>query len=60
MCCTTAGSDMASGSASSLTEAGPRLSRTTIERRLGSASAWNALSSVASASAGTRGTVANS
>src|SRR5918999_175299 len=41
MCCTTAGSDIGSGRASSLTEAGPRLNRSTMTRRLGSASAWN-------------------
>ena len=38
-CWTTAGSDMAKGFASSLTEAGPRLSLSTMPRRLGSASA---------------------
>ena len=36
-----------SGRASSLTEAGPRLNRSTISLRLGSASAWNTRSSVA-------------
>src|ERR687887_2628482 len=40
MCCTTDGSDIGSGRASSLTEAGPRLNRSTMTRRLGSASAW--------------------
>lgn len=35
----TAESDIASGSASSLTEAGPRLNRSTKDRRVGSASA---------------------
>src|SRR5882672_10203524 len=40
-CWTTAGSDIASGLASSLTEAGPRVSRSTMTRRDGSASAWN-------------------
>src|SRR5215208_2935920 len=40
MCCTTAGSDIGRGRASSLTEAGPRLKRSTMTRRLGSASAW--------------------
>ena len=59
MCCTTAGSDIASGAASSLTDAGPRLSRATMERRLGSASAWKARSS-RSASASTTGSLANS
>jgi dihydrofolate reductase len=44
-CWTTAGSDIVSGRASSLTEAGPRLNRSTIRRRLGSASAWNIRSS---------------
>ena len=39
-CCTTAASDMSSGCASSLTDAGPRVSRSTIRRRLGSARAW--------------------
>jgi hypothetical protein len=40
-----AGSDMASGRASSLTEAGPRLSRSTMDRRVGSARAWKTWSS---------------
>jgi hypothetical protein len=35
----TAGSDMSSGSASSLTEAGPRTSRSIISRRVASARA---------------------
>src|SRR6266508_3056240 len=39
-CWTTAGRDMGSGPASSLTEAGPRLNRSTIVRRVGSESAW--------------------
>ncbi len=38
-CCRTAASDIASGRASSLTEAGPVLSRSTMTRRPGSASA---------------------
>src|SRR5687768_13019901 len=38
---------MGSGWASSLTEAGPRLSLSTIARRLGSASAWKTRSSAA-------------
>ncbi len=46
-CCTTAASDMLSGLASSLTDAGPRLSRSTMRRLLGSDSAWNTRSSVA-------------
>jgi hypothetical protein len=46
-CCITAGSDMASGFARSLTEAGPRASRSTIARRVGSARAWKARSSAA-------------
>jgi hypothetical protein len=40
-CCSTDGSDIASGCASSLTDAGPRLNRSTMIRRVGSASAWN-------------------
>ena len=44
-CWTTAESDILSGSASSLTEAGPRQSRSTITRRPGSARAWNIRSS---------------
>jgi hypothetical protein len=40
-CWTTAARDMASGLPSSLTDAGPRLSRSTMRRRPGSASAWN-------------------
>jgi len=44
-CCITAGSDMAKGRASSLTEAGLRISRSTIFRRVGSASDWNTWSS---------------
>ena len=44
-CCITAGSDMASGHASSLTDAGPRDSRSIMARRVGSASAWNIASS---------------
>src|SRR5919204_926907 len=43
-CCTTAGSDIGSGSAGSLTEARPRPRRSTISLLLGSASAWNARS----------------
>ena len=38
-CCSTAGSDMVSGAANSLTVAGPRLSRSTMLRRLPSDSA---------------------
>jgi hypothetical protein len=45
-CCITAGSDMASGRLSSLTDAGLAASRSTIARRVGSARAWNARSSV--------------
>ena len=37
----TEGSDMGSGRASSLTDAVPRLSRSTMARRAGSARAWN-------------------
>ena len=37
----TAGKDMERGFASSLTDAGPRDSRSIIARRVGSASAWN-------------------
>src|SRR5437899_563718 len=44
-CWTTADSDIVSGSASWLTEAGPRDRRSTICRRAGSASAWNIRSS---------------
>lgn len=44
-CCSTAGSEMVSGRDSSLTEAGPRTSRSTMPRRVGSASAWNTWSS---------------
>ena len=44
-CCTTAESDMSSGLASSLTDAGPRHSRSTMIRRVGSASAWKTRSS---------------
>jgi hypothetical protein len=40
-----AGSDIGSGRANSLTDAGPRLSRSTIARRVGSARALNTLSS---------------
>ena len=40
-CCTMLGSAMSNGRASSLTEAGPRESRSTIARRLPSPSAWN-------------------
>jgi len=43
-CCITAGSDMENGRARSLTEAGLRASRSTIARRVGSASAWKARS----------------
>ena len=43
-CWTTAASDMSRGSASWLIEAGPSVSRSTIERLLLSASAWNVLS----------------
>ena len=43
-CCITAGSDISSGRLSSLTDAGPCVSRSTIARRVGSASAWNARS----------------
>src|SRR3954454_15525924 len=39
-CCITAGRDIASGSASALTDGGLRTSRSTIARRVGSASAW--------------------
>src|SRR5436190_8322379 len=39
-CCITAGRDIASGWASALTGAGLRTSRSTIARRVGSASAW--------------------
>lgn len=46
-CWSTAARDISSGPASSLTEAGPRLSRSIMLRRLGSASAWNTRSSVA-------------
>src|SRR3954470_19605272 len=51
-CCITDGSDMSSGAASSLTEAAPRDRRTTIARRLSSASAWNARSSCAASAVG--------
>src|SRR5215212_862753 len=51
-CCITDGSDMSSGAASSLTEAAPRDRRTTIARRLSSASAWNARSSSAVSAVG--------
>src|SRR5438270_259900 len=46
-CWSTAGSDMESGCASSPTEAGPRHNRSTIARRVGSASAWKTPSSAA-------------
>jgi hypothetical protein len=39
-CCTTAGSEIASGFASSVTDAGPRLSRSIIDLRTGTARAW--------------------
>jgi hypothetical protein len=48
-CWSTAGKDIASGAASSLTEAGARQRRSTIARRVGSASAWNNPSSRAAA-----------
>src|SRR5687767_11126593 len=51
-CPITDGSDMSSGTASSLTEAAPRDRRTTIARRLSSASAWNARSSCAASAVG--------
>src|SRR4051794_318368 len=51
-CCITDGSDMSSGAASSLTEAAPRDRRTTIARRLSSASAWNARSSCGASAVG--------
>jgi hypothetical protein len=38
-CCTTAGSEIASGFASSVTDAGPRLRRSTIDLRVGTARA---------------------
>jgi hypothetical protein len=44
-CCITAGNDMTRGWARAVTEAGPRLNRSTITRRAGSASAWNRRSS---------------
>ncbi len=40
-CCRNEGSDMLNGSASSLTAAGPLLSRSSTARRVGSASPWN-------------------
>lgn len=40
-----AGSDISSGLASSLTDTGPRIRRSTIARRVPSASAWNTRSS---------------
>ena len=46
-CWSTAASDMSSGLASSLTEAGPWESRSIMTRRPGSASAWNTRSSSA-------------
>src|SRR5215211_3828475 len=51
-CCITDGSDMSNGAASSLTDAAPRDRRTTIARRLSSASAWNARSSCAASAVG--------
>src|SRR3954453_15099568 len=59
-CCITDGSDMSSGAASSLTEAAPRDRRTTIARRLSSASAWNARSSCAAPAVGMSRIVAHS
>lgn len=41
----TAGNDIASGLANSLTEAGPRASRSTMSRLVESPSAWNTRSS---------------
>jgi hypothetical protein len=45
MCWPTAASDIGSGAASVLTDAGPSLRRARIARRLGSARAWNIRSS---------------
>src|SRR3954451_21333742 len=58
-CCITDGSLMSSGAASSLTDAAPRDRRTTIARRLSSASAWNARSSCAASVVGTGRIVAH-
>jgi hypothetical protein len=51
-CCITAGSEIASGFASSLTVAGPRESLCTIARRVGSLSAWKVRSRTAACMAG--------
>src|SRR3954467_14738229 len=51
-CCIADGSDMSRGAASSLADAAPRDSRTTIARRLSSASAWNARSSSTASAVG--------